>query len=193
MSTENDDVSRRVALLRRAAEVCPVDVAAHRDLGWLLLELKRYEEALPFFRKAMTLAPNDVEVWRGLMRSYAMSDMAVDAMALGEDALKLWPREHEFRFNLAVTYLDNGRPHDAAHLFSRLVRNDPESPVVHAMAGVAFASIGRKRAARREQMSARQLGGEDPAVERLLGEIDEILGSGPKMNQKSRSAQRGGT
>ena len=169
---------RALAFQRLAAELAPGDARMHGSLAGRLLDLGLVEEALPHAQAAMRLDPDRVDHADILLGVYARLDMFLEAIEIGEQALKRWPDRPSIRANLAATYLDHGQEQRAADLFAEYLQDNPDDAYAHGLAGVAFAKIGWDVDARREQIEARRLGAGDAAVEKLLKEIDDILDDG---------------
>jgi tetratricopeptide (TPR) repeat protein len=86
---------------RRAARLDPTG-AAHYDLGSLLLELDRTEEAIAAFRASLTLAPNYVPAHNNLGIALGIQGRLDEAIGHFQQALTLQPDSEDARKNLAL-------------------------------------------------------------------------------------------
>ena len=86
---------------RRAARLDPTG-SAHYDLGSLLLELDRTEEAIAAFRASLKLAPNSVDAHNNLGIALGIQGRLDEAIAHFRQALAIRPDFEEARKNLAL-------------------------------------------------------------------------------------------
>lgn len=78
------------------------------DLGSLLVESGRAEEALPYLTEAARLSPQDYRVHRQLGKAYAHLDRLEPARAELEKATQLAPQNAPVHFMLAQVYRKQG-------------------------------------------------------------------------------------
>jgi tetratricopeptide (TPR) repeat protein len=74
---------------REAAVATPGDYAPYLDLGKLEIQRQRYAEALKYLDKALTLAPQQIDVLYGQARAYRLLGRAADADRLDETIKRL--------------------------------------------------------------------------------------------------------
>jgi tetratricopeptide (TPR) repeat protein len=90
-----------IAHFRRAAELDPTG-AAHYDLGSLLLELERPDEAADAFRAALKAAPGSAQTHNNLGIALGMLGRLDEAIGEFEQALGIDPSSADARRNLAL-------------------------------------------------------------------------------------------
>ncbi len=97
------------ALLTELTDEAPLDSTPERMVGWYLLELYRFAEALPFLQRSVERNPKDHIAWTQLARSLAnvgREDEARDALVLSVECAG--GRQNAWRDNLAAVL---GRMH----------------------------------------------------------------------------------
>jgi len=110
----------RVKLFTEILAACAVvllanDAAAQNQPVTLLigqgqraLDAGDFAAAASAFEKARQMAPENLEVNRGLMLSYLQEKRLDDAEALGQSAVARWPRDSELRHWLGLVYFKKG-------------------------------------------------------------------------------------
>ncbi len=140
--------------LARAVELDPDNVKALVNLGRVLLEDGRADEAEPHLQRATDVAPQSEEVWRVLGNVQAElgeTDMAVESykVALGLDAEDSWSMN-----NLGLVMIRMGQYEEALGPLARAVELKPGSPVFQNNLGVALERSGYLVAAAEAYRSA---------------------------------------
>ena len=83
------------------------------DLGSLLVDSNRSEEALPYLLEAARMTPQDYRVHRQLGKAYVHLNRLENAQAELEEAAKLAPENAPVHFMLAQVYRKQGLPDKA--------------------------------------------------------------------------------
>jgi len=129
-----------LASMRRARELDPLSVDA-TDIGWMLFEARRYDEATHELRSVLQVNPNDpVTLW-DLGISLIDKNQPQDAIPVLEKALSLSNRSPGVTGTLIRAYALAGRRRDALRLLKELqVRSKagfvPASAFVNAYLGL---------------------------------------------------------
>ncbi|HKN62634.1 MAG TPA: tetratricopeptide repeat protein [Candidatus Acidoferrales bacterium] len=129
-----------LASMRRARELDPLSVDA-TDMGWMLFEARRYDEATHELRSVLQVNPNDpVTLW-DLGISLIDKNQPQDAIPVLEKALSLSNRSPGVTGTLIRAYALAGRRRDALRLLKELqVRSKagfvPASAFVNAYLGL---------------------------------------------------------
>jgi len=89
MKTREFDEAER--LLRKALAIRPTYPAAQINLGKLLVEQRRYAEALPVLREVSQRVPQKIVIWVGLAKTYLELKQLKPAQDCARYALKLDP------------------------------------------------------------------------------------------------------
>lgn len=133
-----------VSLFEHAIEVTPGgNWLAHNNLGTVLLEQGRPDEALNHYMEAMRLAPQSLEVYENLRTFmsrergrypegysalgyfYVRLGMHREALEAYREAVRLLPNYAEARYNLGVSCLEVGDLTGAREAYERLRLQDP--------------------------------------------------------------------
>ncbi len=111
----------------------PDNVTAMSKYGIELTKQERYEEAVPYLRKALSMQPNMTEVRDSLSDSLAVlshftanQGRLTEAIALAEEALSIEPDSPDRLNTLAVFLANAGRTSEAEQHLRRALAIDPE-------------------------------------------------------------------
>lgn len=108
-------------LLRQAISLQGRTADFHFNLGTILLEQGRFQEAEAAFRQASALKPYDAGILNNLAISLSSQKRHKDAEAVLLRALKLLPDDVELHFNLANTLRTLGQEDAAEERFRRVL------------------------------------------------------------------------
>ena len=122
----NEDYRSPERLWTDTAAKNPASWRAHHELGLTLVTLKRNEEALPQFRKAIQLEPGKAEPHFSLGVALASLGRRDEAKAEYEAVLRLDPAQADARINLGNILLDEGRGVEAEVQFRAAIRSRPD-------------------------------------------------------------------
>ena len=96
---------------------------------------------IELLRKAISLAPHDIETYRTLAACYRASGRHADVLELFEKALEKEPKFAEAYLELSQIYLLQRDAENAKKCLERAVEAKPENPVAHfGLAGLIFAT-----------------------------------------------------
>lgn len=126
---QDDNVEGAAALLKEVVTEDPNIMDAHLTLGNWLVRLKRGEEAIESFRRALALKPDDDIALGNLARLYlsrGRKSDAEDALRVFETALSRNPKNPQAWFQLAVLSMDMGDADKAKHSFVRAAEENPK-------------------------------------------------------------------
>jgi TolB-like protein/DNA-binding winged helix-turn-helix (wHTH) protein/Tfp pilus assembly protein PilF len=108
-----------VAWARRARELDPSPEES-RDLGWILFNARRYDEAIREYRSALAIEPLDANtLWR-LGFALSLKQQSQEAIAVLERAVSVSDRAPGNLGVLAVVYGQAGRREDALRVLAEL-------------------------------------------------------------------------
>ena len=126
---QDDDIEGAVKLLQSVVAEDPNIMDAHLTLGNWLVRLKRGEEAIESFRRAVALKPDDDIALGNLARLYlsrGRKSDAEDALRVFETALSRNPKNPQAWFQLAVLSMDMGDADRAKDSFVRAAEENPK-------------------------------------------------------------------
>ncbi|MBF0294302.1 MAG: tetratricopeptide repeat protein [Magnetococcales bacterium] len=123
-------------------------IALHEDplyllnLGNILEEMGRMDEAIASFRQVLALDPDRVEAHFGLACALRPTDPEASCRALMR-VIALQPGHAEAHYNLSVLYQDWGRYREALDSVRRALEIKPEFTVAHHTLGNLLRGVGR--------------------------------------------------
>ena len=113
-------------VLRKALEREPKNVRALNSIGWLMLKLRRYDQATTFFETIITLDKRDPRVAIGLATCHGAANRLDEALRVLE--LHPAPTDPHWHFSKAETHARLGQVAEArahARLFKNLISREP--------------------------------------------------------------------
>ena len=119
----------------------------HANLGNLLVDADRIDEALSHYRKAVQLRPDIAELHDNLGNAMRLGGDSYSALAAHDKALQLKPGLIEAHVNKGNALNDLGRHDEAVEEFTRVLKADPTVPEAHFNLAVALNSQGERNAA----------------------------------------------
>ncbi|MFC1590639.1 tetratricopeptide repeat protein, partial [Candidatus Omnitrophota bacterium] len=102
----------------------PGCLASYINLGRQYEMLSEPEKAVPLYKKAIDIAPNDFFAYYGLGNAYRTLGRSDEAIPLYEEALRLESRFPDIHNNLGMAYSSVGRYKDAVIQFSGALNID---------------------------------------------------------------------
>jgi tetratricopeptide (TPR) repeat protein len=125
----------------------PDSAKAHRDLGLLLLALRRPEEASVQWRHALTLAPDDADTLRDLADLLQTLNRHHEAIAHYHKALAIRPGDATTLLHLANGLEQQGQFTEAVAYYERVLAINPDDADGHGHLGNALFALKRPEAA----------------------------------------------
>jgi protein O-GlcNAc transferase len=130
-------------LFRRVLSLTPAYAEVHNNLGIILRELKRYDEAEAFFRQAVSLKPAYAEAHNNLAILYQEQRRYDEADACFCQALSLKPDYADAYYNHGILLLALKRYNEAEACFRQALSHKPDFVEAHYNLGVALKYQGR--------------------------------------------------
>ncbi|NLF17785.1 MAG: tetratricopeptide repeat protein [Lentisphaerae bacterium] len=131
------------ALFTRALQVCGPSAPMHSNLGNALIAVGRHAEAVPHYRAALAIAPNDGRVLNNLGSSLMTLGRLDEAIPTIERALELNQGAPQTAANLGSAYVRAGRLEDGIRLLEQAAAQTRLLAVSYAELGDAYAQLGR--------------------------------------------------
>lgn len=128
--TESDS-DKAEAAFRKALELEPNNVRAHCDLGLLLVNNKRFDEAIVQCVEALRLEPNNAEAHGNMGIALVSKRKFDEAFEHFNEALRLDPGRAETHVNLANALVMMGSPDAAIQHLIEALRLKPENADIH--------------------------------------------------------------
>jgi tetratricopeptide (TPR) repeat protein len=129
---------------------------AHHNLGNMLFEEGKVDEAIVHYRAALRRNPNQADIYFNLGK--ALAQQGRNAVPQFEAVLRLTPADAQAHDNLGGALMAIGRVADAMDEFEAALRLQPDNAIAHYNRGVALRALGRPDEARTEFEAAARLG-----------------------------------
>jgi tetratricopeptide (TPR) repeat protein len=133
---------RATQALLRAVELDSLNVKARTNLGRVLLEQGRGQDALVHVEKAVELTPQSYEAWRVLGNVKSLLGQDADALYTYRQALVLNDRDAWSMNGYALVLIRQGRYEDAIGPLALAVEVQPQSAVFQTNLGIALEGSG---------------------------------------------------
>jgi Flp pilus assembly protein TadD len=105
----------------------PAAWCAHANLGWILAEQKKYDEAREHLAASLQLHPNNAQAHCNLGRVLSLQGKFAEAEGHFLTALKLKPSDAEIRKSYAAALAEHGRKEEAVTQLREALRLQPET------------------------------------------------------------------
>jgi tetratricopeptide (TPR) repeat protein len=155
--------------LRRAAELLPEDAEAQRNLGAVLKEQGRLEEALAHLERVLAIEPYDVPVLVVAADCLCALGRPREAVPLYERALERNPRLLEAHNNLGNALQELGDCARAVGCYRQALALNPGDAEAHANLGNALRQLGHLEEAHRSAQRATALAPASSVAHNNLG------------------------
>jgi len=162
------------AALRRAAELEPERADRHSNLGTALLQIGDATGAVVAYSRAVQLEPEVASHRSNLGTAFLQQSDFESALPHLEKAVALEPDRATFLSNLGFAQLATGDRERAIATFERALELDPELASAWINLGNAHAKGGDYAEARKAYAHAKQLDPDDPRVDAVMKELDEL-------------------
>jgi Flp pilus assembly protein TadD len=140
----NDVWRSPITLWQDAAAKSPHKARPFNNLGALLGEAGRMEEAIPALYQAARLRPNDAEPFVNLGAALASAGRMEEAAGVLSKVVRLQPDSPDALNNLGIVLKDTGRLDEAIAALSESVRIKPDHAKAHYNLGRAFLLTDRR-------------------------------------------------
>ena len=150
----------------------PDCAVAHNNLGFVLLQDGKVDEALPHFEKAVLLQPDDANAQKNLGSALLEKGRVDEAIGYYQTALKFKPDDPGAHNNLGFALFKKGKVDDAIAEYQRALKLQPGDPGVHHNYGLALYKEGLVDEAMAQYQKALELKPDDAEV---LNDIASVL------------------
>jgi tetratricopeptide (TPR) repeat protein/predicted Ser/Thr protein kinase len=138
-----------VPLLEKSLSIRPTG-AANSNLALAYFQMRRYEDSAMQFEKAVALDPNEYLLWGNLGDAYYWSagksakaaDAYARAISLGEEKLRLNPRDAQLLSSLGMYHAMRGEKKAALENLDASLRLQPKAPDLVFNAGIVYEQLG---------------------------------------------------
>lgn len=117
--------------LKKAVDAAPNNLTLVTELANKLYDAARYEEAIPYYRRVLTLEPRNVSVSTDLGTALFYTGQPDAAIAQFNQSLQIDPRHAQTLHNLVIVNLQGKKDVNAAkEALDRLKNVDPNNPSI---------------------------------------------------------------
>jgi tetratricopeptide (TPR) repeat protein len=120
----------------------PGDASVRVELGNLYMDHQRWDEAIRWYRDALTIQPANVDVRTDLGACFVSSGRAQEGLAEFETVLKANPEHRNALYNKGIALMQLGRGPEAAKTWEVLVKRYPNDPQIQSLRA-RIAEIGK--------------------------------------------------
>lgn len=144
--------------------------------GETLWRLGLPTSAVEAYRKSLEKRLSDADwAWVGIARAMAEMRRFPEAIAAFESARKANPENDQWRYELAVSLKDGGRPQEALNITTSLIQKSPGSAPYWRQHGFVLAVLGRGEDAIPAMERSLQLDPKQPKLWRALIEVNQTV------------------
>ena len=137
------------------------NLTAHKNLGVVLAEKGRTQEAIAHYQEALRIAPNQPNVHAHLGNALLQLGQLNEAVAHFQKELEIVPNSAPAHSNLGVVFLATGRVEESIAHLQRSLEIAPESADAHYNLGNALLRVGRVEEALAHYKKALQINPQD--------------------------------
>ena len=130
-------------LFTHAIEVTSNNTAAHNNLGMVLQEMGRPQEAIPHYQRALQIDPQYAFAHNNWGNALSAMEKHAEAAEHYAAAIKINPQYAKAHYNLANFFMEDGKISEAINHYSESLRIDPSYVAAHNNLGTALARQGR--------------------------------------------------
>lgn len=139
----NDRPAEALALADEALKLDAGSEKALFERGRALRKLKRLDEAIAHFVKAVARHPKSVQLHYGLAMTYDDAQQPRKALGHYETLTKLAPKDPDWFAAYGATWYEVGEPERAIDEMRKALALDPKHPQAHSSLGFILMKLGR--------------------------------------------------
>lgn len=131
-----------MTLIERSLELEPERADWHSNLGIVLQERLRLDEAIAAYQRAIELDPAHANAHSNLGVVLRAKGEVAEAEAAYRGAIRIDPEHSDAHHNLGVLLNAQGRPREAALCFSKVITLRPRHPEARRLLALAHCTLG---------------------------------------------------
>jgi tetratricopeptide (TPR) repeat protein len=142
-SWKGGDLSKAEGAFESALTIDPRHIKSYINLGRVLIEQKRYDDAVSKLTRAAELEPSSSDAQRLLGRAYSAQGKSEEAMTAYQQAIEINELDAWSMNNLGLLLLEQKRADEALPLFEKAAELKKEVAAFHNNRGMALEHVGR--------------------------------------------------
>ncbi len=142
---------------------------AHHNLGVLLTETGRPDEAISHYRTSVEIQPDYAESWNNLGKELLQTGQTGEAETCLRKALAVNPQLVEAYNNLGILFESTDRKAEAVELYGKALKINPRQGNAHNNLGTLLAELGRPDEAEAHLLKAVEINPSDLDAHNNLG------------------------
>jgi tetratricopeptide (TPR) repeat protein len=136
---KSNNFEEAVKQLQLAAEKDPNQPNIYANLGFALTQLKKYDEALAVYNKALALKPDDAATHSLISLALAGAGKIEEATQEVQQVAKLDPSiAGQAYYNLGIILTNRGKSKEAVESFKKAIEIDPKNAPSYYQLGIAY-------------------------------------------------------
>ena len=156
--------------------LAPVHAQAHFNLGVVLANQGKIDEAISHYRQAQRLNPDGVEIHNNLANVLRQRGQVDEALKCYRQALRCNPNSAEAYNNLGIALTELGKFDEATACYRDALRINPHSAEAHNNLGEALKRMGRVEEAADLFVTALRINPDFAEAHNSLGDAQKQLG-----------------
>jgi len=144
---KSGDLAKSEHAFEVALRIDPKHVKSYINLSRVLIEQKRFDDAIAKLTVATEVDAESIEVPRLMARAYTAQNKIDEAVDAYRRAIVLNERDAWSLNNLGLLFLEQGFTEDAVPYLAKAIEVNPNVPAFHNNLGMALEHTGRFRAA----------------------------------------------
>ena len=173
-ASKSGDLAKAETAFEEALRIDPDHIKSLVNLSRVLIEQRRFDDALGKLAHAGDIDPNSAEVHRLLGRTYATQGRIDESIEAYRAAIALNNKDAWSMNNLGLIFLERGRVNDALPLLARAVELRKDTATFHNNLGMALEHTGRFAAAASEYKGAINADPDFEKAKRNLARVEAV-------------------
>lgn len=142
LAHQRGNAAEAVALIERSLELEPERADWHSNLGIVLQDRLRLEDATAAYRRAIALDPSHANAHSNLGVVLRATGELAEAEAAYRNAIRIDSEHADAYHNLGVLLNAQRRSHEAARCFSKVITLRPKDPEARRLLALAHCTLG---------------------------------------------------
>lgn len=142
LAHQQERSAQAVALIERSLELEPDRADWYSNLGIVLQDRLKLDDAIAAYRRAIALDPDHANAHNNLGVVLRAKSKAVEAEAAYREAIRIDPEHSDAYHNLGVLLNGQKRSHEAALCFSKVITLRPKDPEARRLLAIAHCTLG---------------------------------------------------